>query len=175
LANDFTLSAFARFVDGLCFPVDGGHSRTSPVTWRAMSHNGCEVKASCGVRVPADSRLVDPSSFDYLVMVGGSVHRGRQIDDATAAYLVAAAASGVNLVGLCTGGLILCRLGLMRGRTSCVSWHHYQDFVDEFPDAPVVIDRPFLVDGNRITCGCGAGAAQLAAYLIKHMSMGLTN
>lgn len=72
------------------------------------------------------------------------------------------------MVGLCTGSFILCRAGLMQGRRCCVSWYHYQDFIDEFPDhAPPTADTLFLVDGDRITCAGGGGTVDLATYLVE--------
>src|SRR5256885_14302975 len=55
----------------------------------------------------------------------------------------------------------------MKGRRSCVSWYHYQDFLEAFPNQEVIADRLFLADGPRITCAGGAGAAALATYLIE--------
>ena len=55
----------------------------------------------------------------------------------------------------------------MKGRRSCVSWYHYQDFLEAFPNQEVIADRLFLADGPRITCAGGAGAAPLATYLIE--------
>ena len=79
----------------------------------------------------------------------------------------------VPLIGICTGSFILCRAGLMNGRRSCVSWYHYQDFLEAFPGHDVVADRLFLADGPRITCAGGAGAAALATYLIEqHLGRG---
>ncbi len=48
-----------------------------------------------------------------------------------------------------------------------MSWYHYQDFLEAFPDHGVVADRLFLADGPRITCAGGAGAAALATHLIE--------
>jgi transcriptional regulator GlxA family with amidase domain len=55
----------------------------------------------------------------------------------------------------------------MKGRRSCVSWYHYQDFLEAFPGHAVVADRLFLADGPRITCAGGAGTAALATHLIE--------
>jgi transcriptional regulator GlxA family with amidase domain len=79
------------------------------------------------------------------------------------------ASCGVT-VGICTGSFILCRAGLMTGRRCCVSWYHCQDFLDEFPHHHPVADRMFVIDGDRITCSGGAGAADLATFLIdRHL------
>jgi transcriptional regulator GlxA family with amidase domain len=55
----------------------------------------------------------------------------------------------------------------MAGRRTCVSWYHYQDFLEAFPGHDVVADRLFVADGDRITCAGGAGTADLAGYLIE--------
>jgi transcriptional regulator GlxA family with amidase domain len=168
LADNFTLSAFSLFVDFLRLAADeGDRSRRILCRWTIMSARQTMVRASCGVQISRDSGFLDPKNFDYIVVVGGLLHTGPQIDDETNAYLAAAARDGVTLVGLCTGGFILCRAGLMKGRRVCVSWYCYQDFLAEFPDHRVIADRMFFVDGNRITCSGGAGTADLASFLVE--------
>jgi transcriptional regulator GlxA family with amidase domain len=168
LAHNFTLSAFSLFVDQLRLAADEGDgSRQILCSWSVMTSRQAEVRASCGVSVRGTSGLSEPQQFDYIVVVGGLLHAGPQLDDATIAYLGQAARAGVPLVGLCTGSFILMRAGLMQGRRCCVSWYHYQDFRNEFPDEQPVADRMFLADGDRITCSGGGGTADLATYLIE--------
>jgi transcriptional regulator GlxA family with amidase domain len=119
------------------------------------------------VLIEPTSRFLPAESLDYVVVIGGLLHAGPQIDDATIRYLREVAETRIPLIGICTGSFILCRAGLMRGRRSCVSWYHYQDFLEAFPDHDVVADRLFLTDGPRITCAGGAGAAALATHLIE--------
>lgn len=167
LANNFTLSAFSLFVDHLRLAADeGDRSRPVHVQWSTMSSRSEPVRASCGVSIMPTAPLLDPSELDYVVVVGGLLHAGPQVDPVTTQYLKDAAAKGVPLVGLCTGSFILCRTGLMRGRRCCVSWYHYQDFLDEFPDHEVVADRLFVADRDRITCAGGAGTADLATFIL---------
>ena len=172
LADNFTLSAFSLFIDFLRLAADDGdRSRRILCRWTIMSGRQATARASCGVQINRDSGFLDPKNFDYIVVVGGLLHAGPQMDDETNAYLAAAARDGVTLIGLCTGSFILCRAGLMKGRRVCVSWYHYQDFLAEFPDHRVIADRMFFVDGNRITCSGGAGTADLASFLIeRHLS-----
>src|SRR5712671_6562644 len=168
LARRFTLSAFAVFIDHLRLAADeGDRSRPLHVQWSIMASRPESVPASCGVLLEPTSALLSPQLLDYLVVIGGILHAGPQIDEATARYLREVSATQVPLIGICTGSFILCRAGLMKGRRSCVSWYHYQDFIEAFPNQEVIADRLFLADGRRITCAGGAGAAALATYLIE--------
>ena len=168
LADHFTLSAFSLFVDHLRLAADeGDRSRPIRCDWRIMSSQPGPIRASCGVEVGPTSGLVDPRRFDYVAVFGGLLHAGRQVDSATVNYLKSAAAAGTPLIGICTGSFILARAGLMDGRRCCVSWYHRQDFLDEFPDHIPMADRMFVVDGDRITCSGGGGAADLATWLVE--------
>jgi transcriptional regulator GlxA family with amidase domain len=168
LAEHFTLSAFAVFIDHLRLAADeGDRSRPLHVHWSIMSCRREPVRASCGVTLQPTSALLPPTSIDYVVVVGGILHAGPQIDEATARYLREVGATRTPLIGICTGSFVLCRAGLMQGRRSCVNWYHYQDFREAFPGHDVVADRLFVADGPRITCAGGAGSAALATHLIE--------
>jgi transcriptional regulator GlxA family with amidase domain len=168
LAHQFTLSAFAVFIDHLRLAADeGDRSRPLNVQWSIMSSRADAVPASCGVLIQPTSPLLATDLLDYVVVIGGLLHAGPQIDETTARYLREVATTAVPLIGICTGSFVLCRTGLMKGRRSCVSWYHYQDFLEAFPGQEVIADRLFLVDGPRITCAGGAGAAALATFLIE--------
>lgn len=168
LAEHFTLSAFAVFVDHLRLAADeGDRSRPMRVQWSIMSARHEPISASCGVALQPTSALLPPDTLDYVVVVGGILHAGPQVDELTLRYLREAGATRTPLLGICTGSFVLCRAGLMKGRRCCVSWYHYQDFREAFPEHEVVADRLFLADGPRITCAGGAGAAALASHLIE--------
>jgi transcriptional regulator GlxA family with amidase domain len=168
LAEHFTLSAFAVFIDHLRLAADeGDRSRPMHVQWSIMSCRRDPVRASCGVTLQPTSGLLPPASVDYVVVVGGILHAGPQIDEATTRYLREVGATRTPLIGICTGSFVLCRAGLMEGRRSCVNWYHYQDFREAFPGHDVVADRLFVADGPRITCAGGAGSAALATHLIE--------
>jgi transcriptional regulator GlxA family with amidase domain len=167
LAENYTLSALALLLDHLRLACDEHDPNAQlKIDWTVMASGGRPQRSSCGLETMPDCGFVDPRNFDYIIVVGGVLHEGRQITSATERYLQEAAAKGVVLAGLCTGSFILTRAGLMEGRTACVSWYHYQDFIDEFPGQPVVADRLFLDAGDRITCAGGAGTADFACCLI---------
>lgn len=168
LTHNFTLTAFASFVDVLRLAADeGDRSRPIACAWSVMTANRQAARSSCGVEIQPTAPLGDPAAFEYVVVVGGLLHGGQALPEPAARFLRGAAAAGVTLVGVCTGSFVLCRLGLMAGRKCCVSWYHYRDFLEEFPALVPVADRLFVIDGDRITCSGGAGVTDLAAEIVE--------
>ncbi|CAM5777092.1 AraC family transcriptional regulator [Labrys miyagiensis] len=173
LANDFTLSAFSLFVDTLRLASDeGDRSGKIHCDWDVLSANGHLIRSSTGIEVAPTATFGDPRRFTHIAVVGGLLRDIEPVGVAALAFLRRAAHENVPLIGVCTGAFILARAGLMRGRKVCVSWYHLDEFRTEFPDNPPIADRLFFVDGNRITCSGGAGAADLAALLIeRHLGL----
>lgn len=176
LVPDFTMIAFAALADTLRLAADDGdRSRPIRCRWHVMSSDGRLVTASNGVGVAPASRFVDPAQFDYLAVVGGTLHRDH---DATPIhdYLRRAAAVGVPLIGVCTGGVHLARAGLMSGRRMCISWLHHADVAAEFPDVRVVADELYVWDCQRATCAGGTSVIHLASELIdRHLGTGASD
>ncbi|SDQ75701.1 GlxA family transcriptional regulator [Pseudovibrio sp. Tun.PSC04-5.I4] len=168
LANRFTLSAFASFIDVLRLSADeGDNSRPILCSWNVIAPDMKPIRASCGLLVHPDESLVAPDSFDYIVVVGGLIGHIERLDTRYVAYLKSAVSKGVPLIGLCTGSFILHRAGLMNGYRCCVSWFHRTDFLEQFDGLEPVSDRIFVVDRDRISCSGGTSAVHVAAYLVE--------
>jgi transcriptional regulator GlxA family with amidase domain len=174
LLPNFTMVALAGFVDTLRLAADeGDRSRQIRCSWHIMTEDREAVRASNAIAIQPSTGLSDFKDFDYLVVVGGTLHSAERESEALLGYINRAAASGITLIGLCNGVFALARAGLMHGRRACVSWFHHEDYLAEFPDHEVVSDRMFLVDGNRITCPGGVCAIHLASWLIeRHLGKG---
>ncbi|RIY03672.1 GlxA family transcriptional regulator [Aureimonas flava] len=168
LARRFTLCAFANFVDVLRLAADEG-DRSRPILcgWSVLSDTMCAIPSSSGVSIQPNERLGDPTKFDYIVVVGGVMEELSGLETAYAAYLRRAAEAGVPLIGICTGGFLLHKAGLMKGYRCCVSWFHHVDFLEQFDGLDPVSDQIFIDDGDRLTCSGGASSAHLAAYLVE--------
>ncbi|MCV2863686.1 GlxA family transcriptional regulator [Albidovulum sediminicola] len=167
LARRFTLAALANFIDVLRLAADeGDRSRPILCSWRVVAMRPGPVESSCGLYVEAEDSLGDPTRFDYIAVVGGLIGEGQWISPEAEAWLCRAAASGVPLIGLCTGAFILARAGLMQGYRCCVSWFHREDFLELFDQMLPVSDQIFVVDRDRLTCSGGASTAHLAAFLV---------
>ncbi|TDL86926.1 GlxA family transcriptional regulator [Meridianimarinicoccus aquatilis] len=168
LADRFTLSAFANFVDVLRLAADED-DRSRPIfcDWTVLSTDMEPVRSSCGVKVTPDRRLRHAGRYDYIVVVGGLMGEARNLPPELITWLRTSAATGVPIVGLCTGVFLLHEAGLLDGYRVCVSWFHHQDFLDRFEGAQPVSDQIFVVDRDRLTCSGGHSAAHLAAFLVE--------
>ncbi len=172
LTRQFTLCAFANFVDVLRLASDeGDRSRPILCNWRVLSSDMTPVPSSSGITVQPDERLGDPKRFDYIVVIGGLMGEMEQVGSERTAFLNKAAAAGVPLIGVCTGSFVLHSAGLLDGYRCCVSWFHHNDFLEQFDGLVPVSDQIFVVDRDRLTCSGGTSSAHLAAFLVdRHIS-----
>jgi transcriptional regulator GlxA family with amidase domain len=176
LLDRFTLCELGLFTDILRWAADeGDRSRQVKVRWSVMSPRTEPLRASCGLSVSPSSPMLPAAELDYVVLIGGQLSRAQHVDAELANYLRASARAGVTLVGLSPAGtFVLYRSGVMQGRRCCMSWFHYQDFLDEFPGQEAVADQLYLVDGDRITCAGGSGSADVAIHLVaRHLGEGV--
>lgn len=168
LARFFTLTAFAMFIDTLRLASDEwDRSGRINADWEVLSNSRHLVTSSCGVQVSPTSVFLDPMEFDYIVVVGGRLTDGQAVDNETLRYLRDAASKGARLIGICTGTFILAEAGLMAAHETCVSWLHYVDFRERFPDLKVRADRIYNLDTTRGSCAGGSSSADLAAELVR--------
>lgn len=170
LLPNFTLTPLSSFIDMLRLIADEG-DRSKPVRceWTIVGTRTSPVRSSCGLEVSPSKTFDDARQYDYVIVVGGLLHAGPQLDDATRQFLQDADAAGVTLVGICTGTFALVAANVMENRRCCVSWYHYWDFIETFPAkaAQVVADRRILIDNRRITCSGGQAAVDVAAAVLE--------
>lgn len=168
LLREFTLFAFSGFVDALRIAGDeADNSRQNECCWTVIAPTLRPIRANCGVEVIPWEVFPDPTSFDYLVVIGGRVGPQRDIDPRITDYLHLVARQGGTIIGVCTASFVLARAGLMKERKSCIHWHHLSEFEEEFPGLEASSDMVFIEDGKRITCPGGRSAADVALYLIE--------
>lgn len=168
---NFTLTTFAGFIDMLRLAADeGDRSRPNACAWTVMTPDGRPVRSSCGVEIIPGEALSAPERFDYLVVAGGLLPPAddKMLDRRTLAFLRAAHRAGLGLIGVCTGSLALVEAGLLRqGARCCVSWYHYPDLIERFPDVTPVADRLWVQEGRIATCAGGLAAIDMAAALVQ--------
>jgi len=167
LLPEFTLSAFAGFVDTLRLAADDNfNSQQKYCKWTIMNVNNNVSKSSCGVNVLSREPLRLPIDFDCIVVVGGLVKGHQKIDPLVLDYLKKANEQDLIIVGLCTGSFALAYAGLMNEKTTCVHWFHKPDFQMAFPSLKCITDTVFYEDGKLITCAGGGVSSDVATYVL---------
>lgn len=160
MARSFTLTAFAMFIDTLRLASDEtDKSGRINADWEVLSNTRHLVTSSCGVQVSPTSSFLDRRSLTTLSSSGGRLIGGQAVDNETLRYLRDAASKGARLIGVCTGTFVLAEAGLMAEHETCVSWLHYVDFRERFPDLKVRADRIYNLDTARGSCAGGSSTA----------------
>lgn len=168
LSPGFTLLAFSGFIEALRHAADeGDRSRQLYCRWTIMGADARPVRASCGMEVKPWEPSRDPTEFDYVVIVGGVLSAFPQHNPATFAYLRHVAASGVPLVGACTGSFALAHAGLLDGRRCAVHRGHKQDLIAAYPKVIPVTGKAYVADGKYYTTPGGIAPLYLALALIE--------
>lgn len=168
LLEQFTLAAFAGFIDALRLAADsGGRSRQIHATWTVMGLSTTPIRSSCGIGIVPNEMLRDSRDFDYLAVCGGNDFKNDSQPHELTDYLVQAHAQGVKLLGICTGTYALARAGLLQQHDVCLHWNVANDFRQRFPQIRIRTDRIFFDGRDLITCAGSTGAIDLALYLIS--------
>lgn len=123
------------------------------------------ITASCGLQVIPWEAYGRPERFDYVVVIGGLINKDVEYNLSMLKFLRDAAASGVPIVGVCTGSFAMAEARLLNGRKCCVSWYHFADLLERYVEVVPVADQLFVHDGNFITCAGGLAALDVAAWI----------
>jgi transcriptional regulator GlxA family with amidase domain len=169
LAPRFSLLPVASFLDALRHAADeADFSRQIYCSWKIVGRKEAEtVEASCGLAVQVDTAFPDPRDFDHLVVAGGQLPQCLEIGEDKLAYIRSAQHAGVGLVGICTGGFLLAKSGVMDGHRCAVHVEHDRQMRALFPNVTTVTDQIIVSDKGILTCPGGSSALDLALSLIR--------
>lgn len=168
LLHQFTLAAFAGFIDVLRLAGDaGGRSRQIAITWQVMSVNGQAQRSSAGIEVSDISGLQPPEQFDYVVLCGGNDYHNHALQAELQTWLERAMRHRVRMLGICTATFVLAQAGMVGQRAVCVHWNVLEEFQRRFPGMHAVVDHIFIDEGDLITCAGSTAAIDIALYLVE--------
>ena len=164
----FPMMSLTGIVESLRHAADfGDHSQPVHCRWSIMGGRDHVVTASCGIRISADLGYINPTDFDYIVVIGGLLAHLRDAPQRHRDYLRAAAAAGIPLIGACTGAFVLAQEGLLADCQVAVHPFHREDFHLAFPGLQISTRKDFVQDKARITVPGGVSILSLMTELIR--------
>ncbi|HXQ16847.1 MAG TPA: GlxA family transcriptional regulator [Caulobacteraceae bacterium] len=124
------------------------------------------VRSSAGIEMVATAADAG-AAFDTLIIAGGDGTREASYDEATLAFVRAAATRAGRIASVCSGAFVLAAAGLLEGRRATTHWSRTADFARRFPKVLLEPDRIFVRDGPvwtsaGITAGIDLSLAMIA-------------
>jgi AraC family carnitine catabolism transcriptional activator len=140
--------------------------RPGSFSWRFLSVDGAEVRASNEIPVSAQGRLAAAAPPPDLAVICASYEPEKHLGNAVLNPVRALARKGTMLAGLDTGPFILAQAGLLDGYRATVHWESRAGFAETYP-AVETTSAPYEIDRGRITCAGGAASIDMMLDLIE--------
>ena len=143
--------------------------------WHLASLEGGTVQASSGISVATEklADILQPKPAIAVVSASWApdAHQGRDM----VATVLRLAQSGARVGGLDTGGFILAKAGLLKGKRATVHYEHIDAFQELYPEVTVT-ENLFEMGSNTFTCCGGLASTDLALHLLREVKgEGLAN
>lgn len=165
---EFTLMSLSGLIEFLRLSSDeSDFSRPIYCSWDLLSHNLEPIVASCGLAITPNKIFGDPLDYDYVVVHGGILHGELHCPKQLHRFVLAAARTGMPIIGLCTGQFVLAELGLLNKKRCAVHFSLAAAMQQNFPKVITVTDQPVVEDGQFITCPGGLASINLAMRLVN--------
>jgi transcriptional regulator GlxA family with amidase domain len=141
--------------------VAGADSRrtddTAPFEVFTVARTRDAITAIGGLAVVPRYSWVDAPAIDILVIPGGFGTRSLLNDAATLGWIGEAAARARQVTSVCTGALLLAKVGLLQGKRATTHWAGLELLGSIDPTIQVLRDRRVVHDGVFTSAGVSAG------------------
>jgi len=150
------------------FSVAGRRHGLEPFDVRLLSRDGAPVTARNGFIMTPHGALAG-APIDVLVVPGGWGTRRAQHDAALLEDLRGAAAGAELVLSVCTGALLLGRLGLLDGLDATTHHSAFDELREAAPRARVQPDARFTDNGRVLTSAGIAAGIDLALHVVERL------
>jgi transcriptional regulator GlxA family with amidase domain len=141
--------------------VAGSESRRSdesaPFETFTVARTNDAVTAIGGLKVLPQFAWADAPAIDILVVPGGFGTRPLLQDAATLAWICDTAARARQVTSVCTGALLLAKVGLLQGRRATTHWAGLELLASIDSTIQVQRDQRVVHDGVFTSAGVSAG------------------
>ncbi len=126
------------------------------------------IRATGGLQVIPDHGFVDAPRIDILVVPGGFGTRELLDDATTLDWIRAVSESAARTTSVCTGSLLLARLGLLRNRRATTHWGALEMLSAIDASIDVRMTERVVEDGPITSAGVSSGI-DMAFYLVEKL------
>ena len=149
-------------------PLSRRSEESAPFNVFTVAKTHGVVQAIAGLKVHPFFDFNDAPSIDLLVIPGGLGTRTLMEDDDTLSWLRDRIAAARHTVSVCTGSLVLAKLGLLAGRRATTHWGALDELASI--DASIDVDRHsrYVDDGFVTSAGVSAGM-DMAFYMVERL------
>ena len=141
--------------------VAGADSRrtddSAPFETFTVARTRDTITAIGGLQVVPHYSWADAPAIDILVVPGGFGTRGLLHDEPTLAWIRETAGRSRQVTSVCTGALLLAKIGLLQGKRATTHWAGLELLASIDPTIQVQRDRRVVHDGIFTSAGVSAG------------------
>ena len=127
------------------------------------------IRAKNGLRIAADYTLETSPGPDFLIIPGGSGTRALLKNRKVLEWISRAAPACENILSVCSGALILGRLGLLKGLEATTHHEVIPELEALAPGAAIIRDRRFTDNGKILTSAGVAAGIDMSLYMVGRL------
>lgn len=164
-AGPFEVFSRTRTVPG---PESRRSNDSAPFRVLTVAKTREPVTATGGLVVVPEFGFADAPRIDLLVVPGGFGTRPLLQDEETLEWIRSTAAAAQRVTSVCTGALLLGKLGLLDGKRATTHWAALDLLESVAPAAKVDREQRVIDDGIVTSAGVASGI-DMAFYIVESL------
>jgi len=149
------------------FSVTNELSDYSLLNVYTVARGKAPVTARNGLSVNPDYSITEAPQPDILIVPGGSGTRPVLLQQDILAWITQSANSAEKVLSVCTGALLLAKVGLLDGMKSTTHHSAFETLAEIAPETEVVRDIRFVDNGKVITAAGISAGIDMSLYVVE--------
>jgi transcriptional regulator GlxA family with amidase domain len=129
----------------------------------------CPVTARNGLSVNPDFSIADSPQPDILIIPGGSGTRPLLLQQDILAWISHAAHTADKVLSVCTGALLLAKVGLLDGVKSTTHHSAFETLAEIAPTTEIVRDARFVDNGKVMTSAGISAGIDMSLHVVEQL------
>ncbi|MDY0882711.1 DJ-1/PfpI family protein [Dongia soli] len=136
---------------------------------RTVAHHKAQLCTVGGLKVVPDDDFASSPQADVLLVPGGIGSRRAVRDEAVLAWLQRQAMEAEIVASICTGALLLGRLGLLDGLRATTHWGAIELLREFAPRIEVLTEARFVDNGKYLSSAGISAGIDMSLYLVSRI------